>query len=137
MAWPDEAMRTDVLRVVIIELASDATLGPQARGRDTSRGGGIVSIDLKLGAGDRIVPPVIGDTWWIHRRFGRWALDSREDLRAAEAGGDLPAVLQGIGTPEGFVTSPVGYMYLDLDGGSGTTLYVKESGTGSTGWISK
>lgn len=40
----------------------------------------------------------------------------------------------GTGTPESAVSAPVGTMFLRTDGGAGTTLYVKESGTGNTGW---
>jgi hypothetical protein len=43
----------------------------------------------------------------------------------------------GSGTPESSVTAPVGSMYTDTSGGAGTTLYVKESGTGNTGWAAK
>lgn len=43
----------------------------------------------------------------------------------------------GTGSPEGVVTAPVGSQYRRTDGGAATTLYVKESGTGSTGWIGK
>ncbi len=43
----------------------------------------------------------------------------------------------GSGSPEGVVTAPVGSLYTRTDGGSGTTLYVKESGTGDTGWTAK
>jgi hypothetical protein len=43
----------------------------------------------------------------------------------------------GAGTPEGAVTAPVGSMYTDTTGGAGTTLYVKESGAGNTGWVGK
>ena len=43
----------------------------------------------------------------------------------------------GAGTPEGAVTAPVGSLFTRTDGGAGTTLYVKESGTGNTGWIGK
>jgi hypothetical protein len=46
-------------------------------------------------------------------------------------------LLSGSGSPEGVVTAPVGTLYLRDDGGAGTTLYVKESGTGNTGWIAK
>jgi hypothetical protein len=46
-------------------------------------------------------------------------------------------VLTGAGTPERAVTAPVGSMFLRTDGGAGTTLYVKESGTGNTGWAAK
>jgi hypothetical protein len=41
------------------------------------------------------------------------------------------------GTPEGVVTAPVGALATRADGGAGTTLYVKESGTGDTGWVAK
>jgi hypothetical protein len=44
---------------------------------------------------------------------------------------------RGSGTPEAAVTSPVGATYLRTDGGAATTLYVKESGTGNTGWVAK
>jgi hypothetical protein len=43
----------------------------------------------------------------------------------------------GTGSPEGAVTAPVGTIYLRSDGGAGTTLYVKQSGTGNTGWVGK
>jgi hypothetical protein len=43
----------------------------------------------------------------------------------------------GVGSPEGAVTGPVGSLYLNLSGGVTTTLYVKTSGTGNTGWTAK
>ena len=43
----------------------------------------------------------------------------------------------GSGSPEGVRAAPVGSLYTRTDGGSGTTLYVKESGTGNTGWTAK
>jgi hypothetical protein len=46
-------------------------------------------------------------------------------------------VMAGFGTPEGAVTAPVGSLYLRANGGANTTLYIKESGTGNTGWIPK
>lgn len=42
--------------------------------------------------------------------------------------------LTGSGTPEGSVTGAVGSIYRRTNGASGTTLYVKESGSGNTGW---
>lgn len=41
------------------------------------------------------------------------------------------------GTPEGNVTAPVGSLVVRADGGASTTLYVKQSGTGNTGWVAK
>lgn len=43
----------------------------------------------------------------------------------------------GTGTPEGVVTAPVGTLFLRTDGGTSTTLYVKETGAGNTGWVAK
>ena len=43
----------------------------------------------------------------------------------------------GSGSPEGVVTAPIGAIYHRTDGGAGTSLYVKESGTGDTGWSPK
>ena len=48
-----------------------------------------------------------------------------------------PTVRSGAGSPEGNITAPVGSLYLRTDGGAGTSLYVKQSGTGSTGWAGK
>jgi hypothetical protein len=50
----------------------------------------------------------------------------------------LRAILhEGAGSPEGVVEAPVGHLYLRQGGGIGTVLYVKESGTGNTGWVAK
>ena len=43
----------------------------------------------------------------------------------------------GAGSPEGVVTRGVGATWCRTDGGAGTTFYVKESGTGNTGWVGK
>jgi len=44
---------------------------------------------------------------------------------------------RGSGSPEGAVTATVGSFYSREDGGAGTSFYVKESGTGDTGWVGK
>lgn len=43
----------------------------------------------------------------------------------------------GSGTPEGVVTAVVGSIYSRTDGGAATSFYVKESGSGNTGWVAK
>lgn len=43
----------------------------------------------------------------------------------------------GAGSPEGSIAAPVGSVWTRTNGGAGTTLYVKESGTGNTGWAAK
>jgi hypothetical protein len=57
------------------------------------------------------------------------------DVQAYDAA--LGLISSGTGTPEGVVTANVGSLFLRTDGGAGTTLYVKESGTGNTGWVGK
>ena len=48
------------------------------------------------------------------------------------------AILTGRGDPTGVVPARVGTLYVDLDGGAATTLYVKETGDiTSTGWAAK
>ena len=46
-------------------------------------------------------------------------------------------IVSGDGSPESNVTAVVGSLFLRTNGGVGTTLYVKESGTGNTGWVAK
>lgn len=41
----------------------------------------------------------------------------------------------GAGSPEGVVTANIGSIYSRQDGGSGTSLYIKQVGSGNTGWI--
>lgn len=43
----------------------------------------------------------------------------------------------GSGTPEGAVVAGIGSTFRRTDGGAGTSFYVKESGTGNTGWVAK
>lgn len=65
------------------------------------------------------------------------------NLTNAAGNADAPLVfgitliktLTGAGAPA--VAAPVGSLYLRSDGGASTTLYVKESGTGTTGWVAK
>lgn len=44
------------------------------------------------------------------------------------------ATLLGRGSPEGLVPAPPGSDYRDLNGGAGTTLWLKRSGAGAAGW---
>jgi hypothetical protein len=42
---------------------------------------------------------------------------------------------KGTGDPEGVVAAPIGSLYSRIDGGTDTTIYRKETGTGNTGWV--
>jgi hypothetical protein len=44
-------------------------------------------------------------------------------------------LFSGDGTPEAVVTARIASMYLRRDGGQSTSVYYKDNGTGSTGWI--
>ena len=47
-------------------------------------------------------------------------------------------IYMGYGSPENLIVAAPGSLYLNLDGGTSTTLYVKETGEGvSSGWIAK
>lgn len=56
-------------------------------------------------------------------------------LRGRDFGG--VTLHTGAGTPESNVTASPGALYLNESGGAGTSVYVKESGTGNTGWVGK
>jgi hypothetical protein len=58
-----------------------------------------------------------------------------ESFRIGTSGG--PQLLTGAGVPEAVVTAGVGTIYLNTSGSAATTLYVKTSGTGNTGWTAK
>lgn len=46
-------------------------------------------------------------------------------------------VCGGNGSPEGVITAGTGALYMRWDGGASTTLYIKTSGAGNTGWTAK
>lgn len=50
---------------------------------------------------------------------------------------DSNSFIFGTGSPEGIYTAPVGAMYRRTDGGVNTTLFVKQTGSGNTGWAAK
>ena len=45
--------------------------------------------------------------------------------------------IYGNGSPEGAISARVGQLFIRTDGGTSTTLYIKESGTSNTGWAAK
>lgn len=44
-------------------------------------------------------------------------------------------IARGTGSPEGVLTGSPGAVFIRTDGGASTSLYVKESGSGNTGWV--
>lgn len=68
-----------------------------------------------------------------------WAsTDKYYRLVGSKSGTSLaPGVFVCQGTPEGMITAPIGSTAHRLDGGAGTSFYVKQSGTANTGWVGK
>lgn len=91
--------------------------------------------------------PVV--TWANHaavdRRFARVARNWISPGKAIVYGGSTgasdptaaPSIRWGTGSPEGTQAGVVSSVWYRTDGGTATTMYVKESGTGSTGWVAK
>jgi len=61
-------------------------------------------------------------------RFAAWI---EEVTRAV----NLNTPITGSGSPEGVITASPTQRYMDTAGGAGTILYIKQTGTGNTGWI--
>jgi hypothetical protein len=66
-----------------------------------------------------------------------WMVETTSALNFMNSRGDPIMVRAGQGSPENNVAARVGSLYLREDGGAGTTLYVKQSGSGTTGWVGK
>jgi hypothetical protein len=81
---------------------------------------------IKAVGGSRAVSQ---DANWVNTQVELFARRSDAVVQAL--------IVYGNGTPEGVVTAPQGALFTRSDGGAGTTLYIKESGTGNTGWVAK
>jgi hypothetical protein len=138
----------NVTLAVGLNIGTTGFRGPQSGTIETSWGLNIEGPRLGAGTGSitsrngiRIASQNQGNpggrnpnSWAIHEDD---PLD-RNALGSINLGGDAgPLISAGNGSPEGVVPSVVGGLYLRLDGGANSTLYVKESGTGNTGWVAK
>lgn len=77
------------------------------------------------------VYPQSDDTYIFGGSGQRWAGGAFTELTV----GTSAKILTSIASPEGVVTASPGSICTNENGGSGTTLYVKRSGTGNTGWF--
>lgn len=112
--------------------ASDAILIQASGGVIRATGGDDRSIILRGGtAADNPKIQVYGKT----ATAGNAGIIAFSDITAIRVKTSL--IFSGSGTPEGAVTAPVSSIFLRTDGGAGTSFYVKESGTGNTGWVAK
>ena len=81
------------------------------------------------------IRPNTNDTYTLGQTSFRWSDLFATNIYYGSTGSQR--LLSGTGSPESTITAPVGSIYMRTDGGAGTTFYVKESGTGNTGWVSK
>lgn len=78
---------------------------------------------------------------WRLKRFGdaadRIIIDATNGKVLIGDGTVAPTIQWSSGTnsPEGVVTAGIGSLYSRANGGASSTLYIKESGTGNTGWV--
>lgn len=75
--------------------------------------------------------------FWVNRAVGNGYFKGMVFGTNGFMVGTASSITTGAGTPEGAVTATVGSLYTRTDGGASTTLYVKTSGTGNTGWTAK
>lgn len=90
------------------------------------------------------MPVYLGAAQWPWRQVyagGESVANSGNQRRAIRLGHgatvSCQAIYFGSGSPESVVTAVIGSMYLRSDGSTSTTLYIKTSGTGNTGWTAK
>lgn len=90
---------------------------------------------------ERTPPPTRPPQSMNDSRWWRWLLTSVRDMwqrlnRTSFNIGEV-TIYTGTGSPNGSQEGSVGDLFLRTDGGSNTTFWVKESGTGNTGWTAK
>lgn len=67
-------------------------------------------------------------------QLGTIGSSGESGVKLAAGASNPPVIIASSGAPNGAVTANPGSLFLRRDGGASTTLYVKESGTGNTGW---
>jgi hypothetical protein len=92
-----------------------------------------------LDCGDFDYSPAVGSNKaaFLRGTLNSTWYESYEELGTSGVWKNFVGVAQGTGSPEGVYAAPVGALYTRTDGGAGATFYVKESGTGNTGWAAK
>jgi len=93
-------------------------------------------INPRFYSGPTTIFTLDADSWYQDgNSLGKTVLQTQIGWNALDTG-----VTWGVGrgSPEGVLTAPRGSLYTNtVVGGTGTTFYVKESGTGNTGWVGK
>ncbi len=103
-----------------------------------------VTVDLGLKAGYAVVVgydpnnvAILNATTSTVLLAGQTGVTTGRVTFTPRKGATRPFDSSGSGTPERLVTAPVGSTWRRSDGGPGTCFYVKESGSGNSGWVAK
>ena len=85
------------------------------------------------------IKTALNDDDWLIGQEEAAGLGNMFRIKASDAVPALPPAIitSGEGSPEGAVAAPVGSLFTRTDGSESTTLYVKETGAGNTGWVAK
>jgi len=91
--------------------------------------------------GDRIVIDPSGNIWPIGNSLYSSGVSAYGwngvYVSSGSIAGQTVSWTSGTGSPNGVVSANTGSMYTNASGGASTTLYVKTSGSGNTGWTAK
>ncbi|EMQ98335.1 sialidase family protein [Paeniglutamicibacter gangotriensis] len=93
--------------------------------------------DVAVGARSEIVMTPTGLTRFRHGGVQVAYMDAGQLIfpKVTLAATGLNISAGGGTTPNGVLTAPAGSIFTNWNGGKGTTAWVKESGTGNTGWV--
>lgn len=128
---------SSVIAASSLQVAAGAWIGDTARSIWRSPSDGVYTVSNHAETDfDRIQYGGTSSSFPAHKRNGTTIETKLADNSGFAATQSLYDRF-GSGTPEGAVTAPVGAVYHRTDGGAGTSFYVKESGTGNTGWVAK
>jgi len=126
-------------RVILQAGGGSATFGGAlvAYGHSHATKPGWVTAGISAGSGGKfsVNDSALGDGTDVFTVTG--ATGAATFAGAVSVSGTTATWTSGTGSPESVKTAPVGSLYTRTDGGASTTLYVKESGAGNTGWVAK
>lgn len=78
--------------------------------------------------------PLLTASYSLGASANRWSNAYIDTLRPGDGSAKWTS---GAGSPEGVLSAVVGSIWLRTDGGANTTFYIKETGSGNTGWVAK
>ena len=72
--------------------------------------------------------PIVDSKGWMNNNFRTWTQQTTREVNKLE-------ILSGTGSPEGVVTADPTRQYMDDAGIAGAVTYIKQTGSGNTGWV--